>query len=265
METIMSSKLSRCLRALPLTIAVLAAGPAFAAPYAFTATLAVQVGALPPVTGAGSGSGTSAGVGGAASIPAGVFSLHSTAPIDPPLLVIDGFAVGAAGIPAGATVPVPAGTNKALAFGGVTGIMGLDASAYLLTGVAASPPGFVAAAIPLFMVGNPGPIPFAFNALGMLIMGTIFANPYQLGMVTVMGALNGSPSTVMGTGFDNRTAGGVGTLQLVSPTSVGLGALGALASLATLTITFVPEPGTLALLGIGLAAIGAAGRGKSAG
>jgi hypothetical protein len=264
MEVEMSSKLSCCLRTFTFAVAVLAAAPGFAAPYPFTATLGVQVGALPPVSGTGAGNGTSVGVGGAASIPGGVFSLHSTAPIDPPLLVIDGFAVGAPGIPAGATVPVPAGTNKALAFGGVTGIMGLNASAYLLTGVNSSPPGFVAAAIPLFMIGNPGPIPFAFNALGMLIMGTIFANPYKLGMVTAMGALQGVPSTVMGTGFDNRTAGGLGTLQLVTPTAVGLGALGSLASLATLTIHFVPEPGTLALLGLGLAAIGAVGRRKSA-
>ena len=88
-------------------------------------------------------------------------------------------------------------------------------------------------------------------------MGTVKANPYQLGMVTVMGALNGSPSTVMGTGFDNRTAGGAGVLQLVSPTIVGLGALGSLASLATLTLHIVPEPATALLVACGLAGLGA--------
>ena len=88
-------------------------------------------------------------------------------------------------------------------------------------------------------------------------MGTVKANPYQLGMVTVMGGVNGVPSTVMGTGFDNRTAGGAGVLQLVSPTIVGLGALGSLASLATITLEIVPEPATALLVACGLAALGA--------
>jgi hypothetical protein len=251
-----SSKLYAAFGSLVLG-AALGASSAGAAASSFSATLTVQVGSLPPVAAYGSGSGAFSGVGGPASIPGGVFSIHTTAPLNPPLLVIDGFAVGAPGVPTGATAPVPAGTNKALAFGGVTGTMGLNAAAYLLTGVASSPPGFVAAAIPLGIIGVGGTL--MFNALGMLIMGTIVANPYQLGMVTVMGALNGTPSTVVGTGYDNRTAGGVGFLQLVSPTSVGLGALGSLASISILTIS-TPEPGTLVLLGTGLALLAAGAR-----
>jgi hypothetical protein len=88
-------------------------------------------------------------------------------------------------------------------------------------------------------------------------MAIIVGNPYQLGMVTAMGALQGVPSTVMGTGFDNRTLGGLGTLQLVSPASIGLGTGGSLAMLATLSITFVPEPTTALLVGGGLVALGA--------
>ena len=64
----------------------------------------------------------------------------------------------------------------------------------------------------------------------------------------------------MGTGFDNRTINGEGMLQIVSPTIVSLGALGPLAVLTTLTAgmfsPIVPEPGTFALLGLGLTAIG---------
>jgi hypothetical protein len=241
-------------------VLVAAAGAASAAPYAFNATAQVQVGALPPVSATGSGSGTSVGPGGAASIPGNVFSIVTTAPINPPLLVIDGFGVGAPGQGGTGQLPLDPGTNQALAFGGVTGTMGLNLSAYLITGYsngAGTNPNNQAA-IPLKIVGVGGTQKFV--ALGGLVMGTIKANPYQLGMVTVMGALNGSPSTVMGTGFDNRTALGQGTIQLVSPTIVALGALGSLAALATLTITFVPEPGTLLLLGMGLAGIAAVSR-----
>jgi hypothetical protein len=242
--------------AIGLVLAALAV-PAGAAPYAFSAQLTIQVGALPPVTVTGSGSGTSAGAGGAASIPGGVFSIVTTAPIDPPLLVIDGFGVGAPGQGGTGQLPLDPGTNQALAWNGVTGQMPLDASAYLITGYlnGVGPTPNNAAAVPLNVVGVGGTKKFV--ALGTLIMATIKANPYQLGMVTVMGALNGSPSTVMGTGFDNRTAGGLGTLQLVSPTIVSLGALGALAVLNTITIFNVPEPSVVLLLAGGLVGLGA--------
>jgi hypothetical protein len=231
---------------------------ASAAPLAFDGTFSIAVGNLPIATGTGAGVGDFGGAGGTASIPAGVFSIAMTAPINPPLLVIDGFGIGAPGQGGPNQLPLSPGTNKALAFGGVTGTMGLDMSGYLIqsyaSGAGTSPNNL--AAIPLAIVGVGTCCKLPTFGVG-LIMGTIKANPYQLGMVTVMGSLNGSPSTVMGTGFDNRTAGGAGVLQLVTPTVVALGALGSLASIATLTLHIVPEPATALFVALGVAALGA--------
>jgi PEP-CTERM motif-containing protein len=234
------------------------AGPA----HAVTGTFAIQVGTLPPVAAWGSGNGFTGGGGGVATIPAGMFSFGTTAPINPPLLVINGFGIGGPG-QLGGTLPLAPGTNQALAWNGVTGTMGLSLSAYLITGFGLPPttatptPTNIAAAIPLAIVGVGGNQ--KFTALGGLIMGTIMANPYQLGMVTVMGALNGEVSTLMGTGFDNRAQStyNLGTLQIVSPVVISLGALGSLPALATLTLVYDPEPTTILLVGIGLVGLGA--------
>jgi hypothetical protein len=66
------------------------------------------------------------------------------------------------------------------------------------------------------------------------------------------------------TGSDGRTPGGLGQLTLVSPTVVhtSLGAQGTFLVVASLTVNFVPEPGTLVLLGAGAAALGLLGRGR---
>ena len=251
------------------TSAALAAGiallglqaPAHARPGTFTATIGVQIGSLPPVVAMGSGTADVGGSGGHVSWPAGIFSIVTTAPINPPLLVIDGFGIGAPGQVGTGQLPLAPGSNQALHWNGVSGTMGLDLSAYLITGYASgmgTTPNNQAA-IPLAIVGVGGTQKFV--ALGGLIMGSIMANPYQLGMVTVMGNLNGVPSTLMGTGFDNRTIDGEGTLQLVSPTMVSLGALGSLAALTTVTgglfSHLVPEPATLSLVAVGFAALGA--------
>ena len=78
-----------------------------------------------------------------------------------------------------------------------------------------------------------------------------------------------SNGTAMYTGTDDRTPGGLGQVTLVSPTKIVLpptltppfpSRQRIFVALGTLTLKFVPEPGTLLLLGLGVAVLGALGR-----
>ena len=64
-------------------------------------------------------------------------------------------------------------------------------------------------------------------------------------------------------GSNGLTPGGAGTLVLVTPTKVITNVAGMLAAFGTLTLTYVPEPGTLLLLGAGVAGLTAIGRRRS--
>jgi hypothetical protein len=230
---------------------LLATAPDARAAMSVTANLTVGLGPLPSVTLVGAGTGSSAGQGGAATIPANLISGFASVPIAPPIsTLLDGLGIAGPGIPLGGALTVPA-SNQALSFDGTTGTMGLNASAYLLMAGGSS------GEIPLAVVGSGGTQ--MYHVLSV-VTGTNVANPYQLGMITLMGNLNANTHTVTGTGFDNRTAAGKGTLVLVSPTVIGLGVLGSIASISTLTLTYVPEPGTLLLVGAGAACLATAGR-----
>jgi hypothetical protein len=92
----------------------------------------------------------------------------------------------------------------------------LDASVYLL-----NEGGKAITAIPLHLVGTDGT---STADILLPFRETIFGERFRLGMRTAAGGLNGASSTVAGTGFDLRTGGGMGRLQLVSPNAVSLGA-----------------------------------------
>jgi hypothetical protein len=57
------------------------------------------------------------------------------------------------------------------------------------------------------------------------------------------------------TGYDNRNAAGLGMVQLVTPIQFNLGGGSSVGTHGVLTLNFVPEPGTMLLVGTGLAAI----------
>jgi hypothetical protein len=72
---------------------------------------------------------------------------------------------------------------------------------------------------------------------------------------------NGAP--LQTAGYDNRTAGGLGTVNLVAPAGL-MSTLGGNTPLfVSMTLTFVPEPGTLLLLGLGVAGLAVVGRRRS--
>ena len=73
--------------------------------------------------------------------------------------------------------------------------------------------------------------------------------------------VTGLTSTI--TGSDARTPGGVGVVTLVSPVKVITSVAGNVPVVVTLRVNFVPEPGTVLLLGGGIVALAIAGRRRS--
>jgi hypothetical protein len=226
--------------------------PATATVLPVNATLELAFGGLATMTFVGGApAASSAGLGGAATLPAGSLSGVASVALSPPFLtLIDGLGIaapGATGTLAGAQ-PM---SNQGLGFGGTIGVMGLNAAAYLLMSGAA------VAEIPLATVGVGGTQMYGIPPGPA---GTIIGAPYQLGMLTLMGSLNTVPHTVMATGRDGRTAAGKGTLVLVSPTTVSFGVIGSVGSISTLTLQYVPEPDTSLLVACGVFGLARAGR-----
>lgn len=240
---------------LGLSFAVwLVAGSAEAALRGFTGTLSFAIGSFggPTLTGAGI---ADVGPGGSPfTIPAGAFSVTSTAtvPISPPLLNLSLI-----------TVPAPAG-NSSGQFSAY-GTMGNSLLARLFF-TSGAPAGF----IPLGYVGVDGTGMLLLSGLPLTVVGARWTNlgvtpGHPTATTVLMQTAAGVPITLVGTARDQRTPGGEGLLQLVAPTSVRIfaGALGNLPVLGTLTLQFgpvVPEPATFLLVGTGVAGLAAAMR-----
>lgn len=233
----------RLVLAAALALGALGVAPASrAALFPFNATLQLDVVGVWQVELFGSGYGLSEG-GGLVTLPAGVFAGNpaisiAVSPSTPSFLGITALSIPPNSLhnPAGSMNP--------------NGAMGLSGTLFFL---GANP-----AEVPLTPVGGGGNVAATFAGAPITIQGATWMGGTQV--FTHMGLLAGVPFSAVATAFDNRTPGGDGVVQLVAPATVSAGLLGSVPLFAVLTIDYTPEPGTLALLSVGIAGLAARAR-----
>jgi hypothetical protein len=227
--------------------AIASATAASAAPLA-SASLGFVLGALPPTVFPGAGAtGTATGQLsaslGAGNAFAGAFTTPSPTTAAPPISYFQVVVTkNAGGIFTGTT---PGNVGGDLSIQGAANAYGLG--------------GFGGGGAPLLSVplniGTPNTITVGAGGVNV----TAIAAGWTAGTAAVTG-LTGTATTVTMMGSNALTPGGQGTLVLVTPVKVLTNIAGQLAAFGTLTLTYVPEPGTLTLVALGVVALAAAGR-----
>jgi hypothetical protein len=264
----------------------LLAGSATAAVLPVNGTLSISMtgAAVTVATGSGIGS-TAGGIGSPLSIPAGLLQTTPSAS-----LAITPIAVGLSLIQIEASPAMPvhgAGVFAPTPGGELRGAMGLDAAArfwvhavyttyysdtravsFYCGRVQPLPPDCFAGSVPLKYIGGGGMGNVMLGGVPVTFVGAVWSN---LGADSASPTRQvklqrtspfGNPKTITATAYDKRTAGGAGTVQLIAPVSVEVvgGLAGTLPIVGVLTLQFVPEPGTILLVGSGIVGLVAFGR-----
>jgi hypothetical protein len=237
-------------RLVPLVVGLVFAQSAAAAPLSFQGLLTVEVGGIGvSLSVSGSGVAQVDGSGGglhldAITLPAGAFSASQLRmPLtDPGVFPVAGIQL---------TVSNQTGAFSA-AGGGLGGPMPLDGSfRFCLQAPCGSTYQPANLVVPLTGVAGTDGTVTAKGAVNLTVIGAPWTTgTAAIGTITRMGFAHGPESLA------SSTAQTSGVVQLVTPIfiSTNLGASSVLPGFATLTLHFVPEPGTLALLAAGILA-----------
>lgn len=252
--------------------ALLIASGASALPFTGTLTLDFNETIQATLTGEGEGVSTpstvrltSGGILGSVVVP-----ITSPNPTPPPSVIFPVFPI----VEFRAEGPAGIGPATFSAGGGIHGGFGGNAP---LTGAARAglfgPPPFAFLTVPMSVVGMAGGFAETESILGIEV--SVFGHAWTTGAVVVT-ANPGPTQTLIVTarGSDERTPGGVGRIQLVSPALVVTNIAGSenITLVTTLDLEFfpepsaaVPEPGALVLFGAGAALVAARTRRRARG
>jgi hypothetical protein len=221
---------------------------ALAASFPVTGTLSIEILNVAAIGTAGSGTAVVNGSGGGGhldtlALPTGVFQ---TSGIVVPLTDSAVYPINGLQLTAG---------NQAGTISGGAGVVPLSgATKICLFGPCAA--AIANLTVPLSIVGAGG-AGFNTAAVNLTILGAPWTTgTVAIGTFTRMGFARGPASNT------SSTAAPSGVIRLVTPVvvSTNIGSSPSVPIFAVMTLHFVPEPGTIALLGGGLVAVAAAGR-----